>query len=59
MLEILIGTPANKIKITISKPSPTDTNPKLVTVAQPIPIISLVPTIKLEKLSNSLIFNRN
>ena len=32
-LEILIVTPINKIKITISKPSPIDTNLKLVIVA--------------------------
>ena len=32
-LEILIVTPINEIKITISKPSLIDTNPKLVIVA--------------------------
>ena len=58
-LETLIVTPTNEIKITISKPSLTDINPKLVIVAQPIPVISLVPTTKLEKLPNPLIFNRN
>ena len=33
ILEILIGTPTNEIKITISKPSLIDTNLKLVIVA--------------------------
>ena len=33
ILEILIVTPINEIKITISKPSPIDTNLKLVIVA--------------------------
>ena len=33
MLETLIGTPTNEIKITVSKPGPIDINLKLVTVA--------------------------
>ena len=33
IIETLIVTPINKIKITIYEPSPLNTNPKLVTVA--------------------------
>jgi hypothetical protein len=33
MLEILIATPTNEIKITVSKPSLIDTNLKLVIIA--------------------------
>ena len=33
MLEILIATPANEIKITVSKPGLIDTNLKPVTIA--------------------------
>ena len=32
-LKTLIVTPANKIKITVYKPNPLNTNPKLVTAA--------------------------
>jgi hypothetical protein len=33
IMETLIVTPANKIKITVCEPSPLNVNPKLVTVA--------------------------
>jgi len=59
IIETLIVTPINEIKITICKPSPLNANPKPVIVAQPIPITNPVPTIKLKKLPNPLIFNKN
>ena len=59
IIETPTVTPTNKIKITIYKPSPSNANPKLVIVALPIPITNPVPTIKLEKLPNPLIFNGN
>ena len=46
--------PANEIE-----PSPSNANLKPVIVAQPIPIINLIPIIKSKKFFNSLIFNKN
>ena len=58
-LETLIITPANKIKIIVSKPGPLNANSKLVIVTQPIAIINLIPAIKSKKLPNPLMFNKN
>ena len=54
VLETLVPTPSvDKIKITILKPDPSNTNPELVIVAQ------LISIVKFEKLPNPLMFNRN
>ena len=49
----------DKIKITISKPSLLNTNPKLAIIAQPMSIINSIPIIKFKKLPDPLIFNKN
>ena len=49
----------DKIEITISKPSPLNTNPKPATVTQSVSITNLIPITKSEKLPNPLIFNGN
>ena len=59
-LKTLIPIPLiNETKITIFKPNPSNTNPKLIIVAQPISIVNLIPIIKSKKLPNPLIFNKN
>ena len=60
MLKTLVLTPStDEIEITVSEPSPLNTNPKLATVTQPISTINHVPIIKFKKLPDPLIFNKN
>ena len=47
------------MKITISKPSLLNINPKLVIVAQPMFVINPMPITKSKKPFNPLIFNKN
>ena len=54
VLETLVPTPsANKIEITILEPDPSNINPELAIVAQPVFIM------KSEKLPDPLMFNKN
>ena len=49
----------DEIEITVSKPGLSNTNPKPVTVTQPVSMTNLTLIMKSKKLPNPLMFDKN